>query len=392
MLQQTKTKEEVPFVGRDSIISQLEDSVSRKKTIAVLAPSGFGRSALLKQFGKKHEAFYIDLRKLSLSPESFAIEFMGTVCFLALGKKAGTLQDCQSIEKLKSLKLNARCSDIISTVDNELQKIKPSQELIVESAFQFADEISTDSKKVRAVLLNNFDELLKLNNFSGIKNILAMFFETAAKNRNSAYIIASSSVRMLRSLLKKHSISVVELPALEIGETKELFESIAGKSDERIIRETFTLSAGIPSIVKRIAIRFREEKKADIQKSISLIRHILISDLATTSSGSYVYCSRLLSDSLNRARGETLLRAILRTVSQNRPMRLTEIARMIYRSGPVTKSLLERLIEVDLIRKTDSTFDFSNPVLKEWCRLMFTGIEFSDIPDEQALADKGEKA
>ncbi|MBW2965200.1 hypothetical protein KY363_07115 [Candidatus Woesearchaeota archaeon] len=389
MLQQTKTTE-VPFVGRDSILSQLEQSVSKKRITAVLAPSGFGRSALLKQFGKKHDALYLDLRKLSLSPESFAVEFMGTVCFLMLGKKAGTLHEFLSVDRMKTLKLGKACADIISTVDNELQKIKPSQELIVSSALRFADEMCSETKKPRAILLNNFEEILKLNNFSGINDVLDIFFGIATKNRSTGFILASSAVQLVRNSLKSRQVDVAELPAFSLEETRELFEAVAGKSDERIIKEVYQSSAGIPTIVRRIALRFREEKKADTQKSIALIRHILISDLATTTSHSYVYCSRLLADSLNRARGETLLKAILKAVSQNRPLRLTEIARMIYRSGPVTKSLLERLVEVDLIRKTDNTFDFSNPVLKEWCRLMFTGIEFSEIPDEQVLVEIGE--
>ena len=92
---------------------------------------------------------------------------------------------------------------------------------------------------------------------------------------------------------------------------------------------------------------------------------------------------------LNRARGESLLKIILKAVSQNTPQRLTEISRLIYRSAPVTKSLLERLIEVDLLVKSGNTFDFANPVLKVWCRLMFSNTEFNDSPDEATLEEFG---
>jgi hypothetical protein len=34
-------------------------------------------------------------------------------------------------------------------------------------------------------------------------------------------------------------------------------------------------------------------------------------------------------------------------------------------------------------------FDFSNPVLKLWCRLYFGSVEFSEVPDERALSDIG---
>ena len=51
----------------------------------------------------------------------------------------------------------------------------------------------------------------------------------------------------------------------------------------------------------------------------------------------------------------------------------------------MTKSLLERLIEVDLLSKEQKTFDFSNPALKVWCNYMFNEVEFDDYPSMDDL-------
>lgn len=390
MLQPNYTEKEGKlFTGRNSYLKQLEDSIAKKKTAAILANSGFGRTTLLKQFAAKHNAIYVDLKRLSLSPENLALDFIGTICFLHLSKKPVELLEYKTTEKLKQLKLGKRCSDIVSTIDNELQKIRPDQELILKSAFMFAEEFALEQGKSLNIAINNFDELLKLNNFSQIKDILGLFFDSIEKNNHSSFILASSAVNLMKGLLKKFVPAVVEMSSFTPQETKELFERIAGKADDRILKEVHSLSAGLPLIVKEIASRYQKEKSSDTQKNLQLASYILASELANTNSPSYSYCSRLFTDSLNRARGEALLKTVLKAVSQNQPLRLTEIARLVYRSGPVTKSILERLVEVDLITKTGKTFDFANPVLKQWCRLMFSNIEFSETSDEKTLKDIG---
>ncbi|MBN1543931.1 hypothetical protein JW898_00535 [Candidatus Woesearchaeota archaeon] len=390
MLQPDYTeKESKLFTGRTSYIRQVEDIISKKNIAAVIAPSGLGRTAMLRHLAAKHRHIYLDLRRFSTTPESFSVELIGTVCFFHLAKDASEFGAFQGIEKLKELKLGSRCTDIISTVDNELQKIKPDQELLLTSAFGFAEKFAAEHNRKVTITLNSFDEILKLNNFSQVKDILDLFFTAISKNKDCCFIISASSAHMMRNALKRHAPDIVELQPLSLLETKELFEKAAGKSDERVIKEVHSISAGMPFIVRSIASRFREERSADAQKNIKLVRYILTSDLASVGSAPYSYCSRLFIGSLNRARGESLLKAILKAVSQNRPLRLTEIARLIYRSGPVTKSLLERLIEVDLLVKTGNTFDFANPVLKIWCRLMFSNVEFSETPDEKSLAGLG---
>lgn len=390
MLQPNYTEKEGKlFTGRISYIKQIDEALAKKNTVAVIAHSGFGRVSLLKHIASQRGHLYLDLRKFSLSPENLAVELIGTICFSNLAKSFSELPKYQNIEGLKGLKLGKKCSDIIRTVDNELQKIKPDQVLLLSSAFSFAEEFAAEQKKKTTITINNFEELLKLNNFSQVKDALGIFFGAASKAKSCSFIVSSSAVHTMKSALKKHVTDIIELSPLSPDETRELFEKIAGKTDARVTKEVHELSAGIPRIVTSIASRFRDEQSADVQKNIKLVKYILVSELATITSPSYFYCSKLFTNSLNRARGESLLKAILKAVSQNRPLRLTEIARLIYRSGPVTKSLLERLMEVDLIVKRDGTFDFANPVLKLWCRMMFSNVEFNETPDEDSLAKLG---
>ena len=98
----------------------------------------------------------------------------------------------------------------------------------------------------------------------------------------------------------------------------------------------------------------------------------------------YNYCNDSLNYYYNRARGQTLLKAILKVIA-NEELRLSEIAKRIYRSAPVTKSILERLMDVDIIYKKDNKFYFSDNVLRVWLKLTSQGYDFDEIPDDKIL-------
>jgi hypothetical protein len=384
-----KEKSEALFTGRIPYLSRIDENVAKGRHTLILAQSGHGRESLLKNSVAKGNAFYLDLRKLSLSPENFAVEFVSNVCFFNLAKDHSELRDYQQLSDLRKMKVGKRCIEKLDIIDNELQKIKPDQSLLLRSAISFAEDLAVEQDKRSFIALNNFEEILKFNNFSQISDSVGLFFSAIAHNKKCSFVLSSPAIFQMKRLLEKYDIDTIEVAPLTVDETRELFTRIAGKADDRIIKEVHAQSAGIPVVISSIASRFKEEKTADVQKNISLIRYILVSELATKSSLPYFYCKKLFTESLNRARGESLLRNIVKVMASNTPLRLTEIAHRIYRSGPVTKSLLERLIEVDLVVKHDKVFDFANPVLKEWCRLMFGNTEFNETPDEDTLREFG---
>ena len=75
------------------------------------------------------------------------------------------------------------------------------------------------------------------------------------------------------------------------------------------------------------------------------------------------YFDNYLSESLGRARGKSLLWVILKKLSR-KEMKLNEVSRSIYRSSAVTKNLLTRLIDVDLIVKDGNVYSFKNKLLR----------------------------
>ena len=346
------------------------------KNIALLGARKSGKTTIVKEHikdVKEAVPVYIDLEKISLNPENFSIEFIGNVAYNFLKKPLSQYKKFLLLEQLLKIENELKSKSafsLIKTVENELLKIKPDQKLLVESAFKFAEILGKESNKKFLIALDNFENLLDLNNFSQIKDILSIInFEV----ENVSYIATSSSIKQSLHLLK--NFECYEIKNLEKNEAVELIESIIGKADKNISEEILALSNGHPLITILVSKKYNEIK--DVRKAFLI-------ELLQKNNSIYNYCNESLNYYYSRARGQTLLKTILKIVA-NEELRLSEIAKQIYRSAPVTKSILERLMEVDIIHKKDNKFYFADNVLRLWVKLTSHGYEFDDIPDDKVL-------
>ncbi len=329
------------------------------KNIAFLGYKKTGKTLLLRQIingmEKEVSPVYIDLNRISLSPENFSLEFISNIMFWFLGKSSSEYKQYFDYKFLlkKTASLDNKLVEILKTVDNELQKIKPDQKLIVQSAFNFLEEISK-IKKV-ALCLDNFENILDLNNFIQIKDILSLInFE----NKNINFVIASSAIYQLKKL---KNFEIIEIKNFDKNQSRELIKKININKD---FDEIHDLTQGNPYLIKCLCERLKQVK--DVKKSFSI--ELLHENI-------YRHCENVYNYHINRARGQTLLKSILKVLASIHEATLTEISKKIYRSAPVTKALLERLIEVDLISKSDKKFSFNDPVLEKWINRVFNGIE-----------------
>ncbi len=344
------------------------------KNIALLGPRKSGKTLIAKEHIKTVKdviPVYIDLEKISLNPENFSIEFIGSIVFNYLKKPSNEYKKLLLLENLIKPEnhLSKNSFSLIKTVENELLKIKPDQKLLVQTAFDFAEALGKDSSKKFLIVLDNFENILDLNNFSQIKDVLSLInFESSIV----CYIAASSAIKELLAMKK---FECYEIKNFDKNETAELIKTVIEKPEQKTIDEIFALSNGHPFLTTLISKRYKEVK--DVKKAFLI-------ELLQKNNSIHDYCSESLNYYYNRARGQTLLKTILKVIA-NEELRLSEIARKIYRSAPVTKSIIERLIDVDIIHKKDSKFYFSDNVLRLWLKLTSHGYEFDDVPDDKIL-------
>ncbi|MBI1935861.1 ATP-binding protein [Candidatus Woesearchaeota archaeon] len=345
------------------------------KHIVLLGSRKCGKTSIVKEHLKNAKdvvPVYIDFGKISLNPENFSIELIGNVVFYYLKKPIHDYKKFLLLGHLIKIENELKSKNafsLIKAIENELLKIKPDQRLMAESAFKFAEALGRDSNKKLLIVFDNFENILDLNNYSKIKDILSLINFDAL---NVCYVATSSAIKESLSSLKK--FQCYEIKNLERDDAIGLIEGIVGKND-KAGNEIFELSSGHPFVATLISKRYNELKDA---KKAFLI------ELLQKNNSIYNYCNESLNYYYNRARGQTLLKTILKVVA-NEELRLSEIARRIYRSAPVTKSILERLVDVDVICKKDKRYYFNDNVLRLWLKLTSHGYEFDEAPDDKTL-------
>lgn len=338
--------EKIVFIGRDSQLNSLERATGN---LCLIGDKGIGKTTILKEFisrTKGRKAIYIDFEEISLSPEDFCIEFIGNICHGLFGGNPGDYLELSYLEKIKD-KLG-KGKEIIEKVKNELEKISPDQRLLVELAFDFSEVIGEKIGEKIVLCMDEFWRILDMNNFSKINDIISLIKSSSSAHPYTSYLITGSAVELTKEISKRLDMKIEEIREFDKRDVKELASGIPDKDVELIYR----LSEGLPYAVSVLIEKYKGDVKKEFAKDMLDEKGVLHNYL-----GSY------LNESLGRARGKSLLWVILKKLSR-REMKLNEVSRAIYRSSAVTKNLLSRLMDVDLVVKEGNVYSVKNRLLR----------------------------
>ena len=317
------------MVETEKRVKKYAEMAKKHSVIAVVGPYFHGKSHAFSSLD-----YYIDFEKLGFSPEDFVQDFLGMISYYFLKKD---VLDIASLKRIKNLvaikdKFPEKARDLVLKVANELEKRKPDQRALVEWALKFPDMLN---KKITLVL-DEFWMLEQLNNFSQIKDVFSFFKGVIDSYENVNLVLVGSAVWLSNRICSELNIKV---------------EDFSG--DFFALRE------------------LRKDKK-------EFIKSALVKDERLN-----LICKEILGKNLARARGQSLLRSILKIVSSADGLRLSEVSSLVYRSSGVTQNLLQRLMEVDLIEKKEGEFFVPEFILKYYISHVWNGVEFiGDIPDK----------
>ncbi len=338
------------FTGREYFLELFRKNKENLKKghishSAIIGNRNIGKTSTIKQIILKNKDIknvYVDLEKISLSPESFSVEFIEK-CVSQIKNEKLTFEEI--------LKLKFPGLSIVKEIKNELEKIKPNQQKLIEWSFSFLDKWAQEDDFHCMLFLDEFHKILEFNNFLQIKDILSII----NLNWKKTNLVCSSSAKYemttISQKLKLKTETMNEFDRETVKQLTNKFKITGEKEVDRI----YALSNGIPMFTLAICNKYKELKSVD---------KAYIHEVLNEQGIIYNALRFSLHENLSRARGQTLLFNILKVLAQNKPLRLTEIASKIYRSGPVTKSLVDRLLEVDLISKNDKYFSISEEVMQ----------------------------
>ena len=202
-----------------SIVNPYVHTLKNKRAssnLILLGPRRSGKTSILASFAHKSQVkeavvAYAALGRMSTSPENFAQEFLGNICASFLGSKS--IKDISDLKKHSS-SLSPSAKDIIQKIDNELQKIKPDQKALVQWAFEFPQKLAEETGKKIILILDDFENLLELNNFSQIKNILSLI---SFKQKNVQYIASSCFSTEFKKLKNFEAVEIKGLDRKQKG-------------------------------------------------------------------------------------------------------------------------------------------------------------------------------
>jgi uncharacterized protein len=379
-----------------------------------LALSGFrrvGKTVILKEFLRRHllhgldapvAVAYLDLPRLAFTPESFATQYIGaTLNWLAEPDVQGKIEPYfdPAFQLIAAGRLgNRELSDYLYAFNQELQKERPDQHLLLEMAFNWPETWARATDRHVLLMLDEFPEILALNNYPQIESIVALFRAVLQSQSRVCYVVAGSMLSLMERLfLGADSPLFVHFQMETVGPfgrddsydlARRRLSPLDPAPSPEVLATVYQVTRGHPFYIYATTMRMLEmasllQKPLDTQTA----QEAFVLETLGTTGRIYSLCRYALETSLQRARGETMPQAALRVLAgEPEGLTLTEVARALKRPTGAIRQVLNWLIEVDLVQQqADKSYLFRDPVLQLWVAYYYSGLELTGMPRQRML-------
>ncbi len=390
-----------------------------------LALSGFrrvGKTVVLKEFLRRSLQgdrdpdsclAYIDLPRLALTPEAFALQYLGYLIYWMSDEAQGAKGSSEGrpqgrVENLLNPPAQLTTagqmafpafSEHVVRLHQELQKEKPDQHLLLELAFNAPEIYAQASGRRVMLILDEFPEILALNNYPQIHDVLALFRSVLQSQSRVSYVVAGSMISLMeRIFLEADSPLFIHFQMETIGPfgredcdtlARRRLAIVADPVPGDVLAAIYQVTRGHPfyiyatcmRVIENVSLLNKPLTPATVQEAFTL---------ETLSSTGRIYnlCRYVLEQSLQGVRGETMPQAILQVLAQEPAgMGLSEIANRLKRPSGGIRQVLTWLVDVDLIdQRDDKTYGYRDPVLQIWVAYYYSGLQLTGLPSQKALS------
>ncbi len=360
-----------------------------------LALSGFrrvGKTVIMKEFlrrclqGDGSEAevavAYLDIPRLSCTPETFSVQYLGYLLYWLTGDDASRVEDY--LDPAVQLTAVGRLgfpalTDFFTRFYREQQREKPDQHLLLQLAFNAPEILAQASGRKVMLIIDEFPDVLALSNYPQVRDVLALFRSVLQSQSRVCYVVAGSMIGLMeRMFLDSESPLFVHFQMETVGPfgradcatlARNRLAALADTVAPDVLATVYQVTRGHPFYIYATCMRVIE--------NVTLLHNPLTPEtveeaftLETLGSTGRIYnlCRYVLERSLKDVRGETMPKAILQVLAQAPGgMSLTEIASRLKRPSGAVRRLLTWLLDVDLVdQHDDKTYYFRDVVLQIW--------------------------
>jgi predicted transcriptional regulator len=381
-----------------------------------IALSGFrrvGKTVVMKEFLRRSlsratrsaevQVAYLDLPRLSRTPETFSVQYLGYLLYWCLDDGSGRMENY--LNPTNQLTMVGRTGfdvlvDFFTSFYQELEKEKPDQHLLLEMAFNAPEIIAKASSQKVLVMIDEFPEILALNNYPQVRDVLALFRAVLQTQSDVTYIVAGSMISLMeRIFLDAESPLFVHFQMESIGSfgkencanlARKRLSAVADPVPADALATVYQVTRGHPFYIYATCMRVIENVTL-LQKSLSpeTVQEAFTLETLGSTGRIYSLCRYILEQSLKDVRGETMPQAILQVLAQQPGgMSLTEIAERLKRPTGAIRQILNWLVDVDLIeQREDKMYLYRDAVLQVWVAYYYAGLQLTGLPNQKVLSN-----
>lgn len=376
------------FFGRQAIIDLLIKRASALKSgyrqnVAIIGHQQLGKTSILRQFLHVHRdpqvlAIYVEIKLQAL--DYFVDQFIRALLYQYLVQH-GAVDPTDSLISLTE-KASATIPKTVSRIHEiaNLLKQRHAEEAYAK-LFDLTHSLKEETGRPCIVIL---DEFHRLGEF-GIKNAFSDFGKRIMVQKDTMYILSSSSFSQSRKILAEKlsllfgNFERVYLDAFDFDTSFQFIEQkLAPIRIPEVLRSFLTSTTdGHPFFLETLVSRVKEIALTKNEQEIShhSMAEAFLKLMYESQGVLNQYFSKLISPwTRSMSRGSHVL--ILTQIAKGKN-RLKEIAAAVNRSQKEIASQLEELVENELIIKTGIFYRFHSRTFKSWLREVYEKKELS---------------
>ncbi|MEM3143435.1 MAG: hypothetical protein QXW91_02265, partial [Candidatus Nitrosotenuis sp.] len=286
------------------------------------------------------------------------------------------IKDALASKKIKSVSASISTDGIIApSVEFGETQVSDYSSLFL-SVLQTPTAFADKSSLKFVIILDEFQDLHKLNRYPGLKDIFGLFRSVIQQRGNNvSFVISGSRVHMLENILGSGESSLfVHFQILKVEEMNEensikLFNAYLKarnlKSNNAVSKKAFDLVGGQPFYLMALADRWNPKTRIEDEYKHSL----------TDSLGSLkLYAEYMLSEDLGEVQSGPMSKTILQVLASMGECSISELAKAI--DTPLTKlpRYIEPLSNADLILKKDGKYYIRDKILRDYLKFQLESL------------------
>ena len=286
------------------------------------------------------------------------------------------IKDALASKKIKSIGASLSTDGVITPSiefgEKQVSDYSPLFLSVLQTPTAFADK----SGLKFIIVLDEFQDLGKLDRYPGLKDIFGLFRSIIQQRGNNvSFVISGSRVHMLENILGSGESSLfVHFQILKVEEMDEensikLFNAYLKarklKPNDAVSKRAFQLVGGQPFYLMALADRWSPKTSVE-----DVYKHSLTDSLGSLK----LYADYLLSEDLGEVQSGPISKTILQVLASVGGCSISELAKAIGTLLTKLPRYLTPLLNADLILKKDGKYYIRDKILRDYLKFQLESL------------------